>query len=163
MSTLSFANSKSSHANDLLVVARRVQRRLVHQVREVGAREARRAAREHRDVHVIGQRNLLRVDRENAFAPLDVGTIDDNAAIEAARAQQRRVEHVGTVGCGDEDDAFVRLEAVHLDEQLIQRLLALVVTAAQAGAAMTADRVDFVDEDDAGRVLLALLEQVADA
>ena len=57
----------------------------------------------------------------------------------------------------------LRLEAVHLDEQLVERLLALVVTAAEAGAAMAADRVDLVDEDDAGRVLLALLEQVADA
>ena len=73
------------------------------------------------------------------------------------------IEHVGTVGRGDEDDAFVRLEAVHLDEQLVQRLLALVVAAAEAGAAMAADRVDLVDEDDAGGVLLALLEQVADA
>ena len=77
--------------------------------------------------------------------------------------QQRRIEHVGTIGGGDEDDAFVRFEAVHLDEQLVQRLLALVVAAAEAGAAVTADRVDLVDEDDAGRVLLALLEQVADA
>src|SRR5437667_180635 len=33
---------------------------------------------------------------------------------------------------------------------------------AAAGAAMTADRVDFVDEDDAGRILLGLLEHVAD-
>ena len=73
------------------------------------------------------------------------------------------IEHVGTVGRGDEDDAFVRLEAVHLDEELVQRLLALVVAAAEAGAAMAADRVDLVDEDDAGRVLLALLEEVADA
>src|SRR4029078_9985823 len=77
--------------------------------------------------------------------------------------QQRRVEHVRPVGRGDEDDALVRLEAVHLDEQLVQGLLALVVAAAETGATMTADRVDFVDEDDARRVLLALLEQVADA
>ena len=103
------------------------------------------------------------MDREDALASLHVGTIDDDAPVEAARAQQRRIEHVGTVGGRDEDDAFVRFEAVHLDEQLVQRLLALVVTAAEAGAAMTADRVDFIDEDDAGRVLLALLEQVAHA
>ena len=77
--------------------------------------------------------------------------------------QQRRVEHVRSVGGRDEDDALVRFEAVHLDEQLIQRLLALVVAAAEAGAAMTADGVDLVDEDDARGVLLALLEQVADA
>src|SRR5205823_5826686 len=49
----------------------------------------------------------------------------------------------------------------HLDQQLIQRLLTLVVPAAEAGATMTADRVDFIDEDDARRVLLALFEQVA--
>ena len=54
-------------------------------------------------------------------------------------------------------------EAVHLDEQLIERLLALVIAAAEAGAAMAADRVDFIDEDDAGRVLLRLLEHVAHA
>src|SRR3546814_53053 len=54
-------------------------------------------------------------------------------------------------------------EAVHLDEQLVQRLLALVVAVAEAGAAMAADRVDFVDEDDARRVALRLFEHVADA
>ena len=57
----------------------------------------------------------------------------------------------------------VGLEAVHLDQHLVQRLLALVVAAAEAGAALAADRVDFVDEDDAGRVLLRLLEHVAHA
>src|SRR6202043_2137696 len=65
------------------------------------------------------------------------------------------------VGGGDQDDALIRLEAVHLDEQLVQGLLALVVAAAETGPAMPADRVDLVDEDDAGRVLLALLEHVA--
>ena len=59
--------------------------------------------------------------------------------------------------------ALVRVEAVHLDEELVERLLALVVAAAEAGAALAADGVDLVDEDDAGGVLLALLEEVADA
>ncbi len=56
---------------------------------------------------------------------------------------------------------FIGLEPVHLDQQLVQGLLALVIAAAEAGAAMPADRVDLVDEDDAGRVFLALLEHVA--
>src|SRR4029079_19555127 len=71
--------------------------------------------------------------------------------------------HVRPVGRGDQDDAFVGLEAVHLDEELVERLLALVVAAAEAGAAMAADRVDFIDKDNAGRVLLRLLEHVAHA
>jgi hypothetical protein len=42
-------------------------------------------------------------------------------------------------------------------------LFALVVSATQARAAMTTDGINFVDEDDAGCVFLALLEQVANA
>ena len=55
------------------------------------------------------------------------------------------------------------VEAVHLDEQLVEGLLALVVAAAHAGTAVAADGVDLVDEDDGGRVLLGLLEEVAHA
>ena len=101
--------------------------------------------------------------QQDLLAAADVGQRHDDLAVEAARTQQRRVEHVGTVGRGDDDHAGVALEAVHLDQQLVQRLLALVVAAAQARAALAADRVDFVDEHDAGRVLLRLLEHVAHA
>ena len=44
----------------------------------------------------------------------------------------------------------VRREAVHLDEQLVERLLALLV-AERVAAAAAADGVELVDEDDAGR------------
>ena len=37
------------------------------------------------------------------------------------------------------------------------------MTAAQTGAALAADRVDLVDEDDGRRVLLGLVKQVAHA
>ena len=121
------------------------------------------AAREHREVDVVGERDLAGVDLQDALAAAHVGARDDHAPVEAAGPQQRRVEHVGPVGGGDQDDAVVRLEAVHLDQQLVQRLLALVVPAAEAGAAVAADGVDLVDEDDAGGVLLALLEEVAHA
>ena len=103
------------------------------------------------------------MDGEDLLAAVDVGARDDHLAVEAAGPQQRRVEHVGTVGRGDDDDAFIGLEAVHLDQQLVQGLLALVIAVAEAGAAMAADGVDFVDEDDARRRFLGLVEHVADA
>ena len=78
------------------------------------------------------------------------GAADRHLAIEAARPQQRRIEDVGTVGRRDDDDALVRREAVHLDEQLVERLLALLV-AERVAAAAAADRVELVDEDDARR------------
>ena len=114
-------------------------------------------------IDVGRQRHLAHVHLQDLLAADHVRVRHHDLAVEAARAQQRRIEHVGPVGGGDQDDAFVGLEAVHLDEQLVQRLLALVVAAAEAGAAMAADGVDLVDEDDAGRVLLGLLEHVAHA
>ena len=111
----------------------------------------------------LRQRLAACVDLEDLDAALAVGAVDHDLAVEAARAQQRRVEDVGPVGGGDQDDVVLHLEAVHLDQQLVERLLALVVAAAEAGAAVAADGVDLVHEDDAGRVLLGLLEQVAHA
>ncbi len=103
------------------------------------------------------------MNAQDSLAALNIGTSDHNAAVEAARTQKCRIEHVGTVRRGNEDHALVRLKPVHLDQQLVQRLLALIVTTAETGTAVPSDSVDFVDEDDAGSVFLALLEQVADA
>ena len=52
---------------------------------------------------------------------------------------------------------------VHLDEQLVKGLLALVVTAAKTRTALAADSVDLIDEDNAGRALACRIEQVTHA
>ena len=99
---------------------------------------------------------------EDRLALVELGERHDDLAVEAARTQQRRVEDVGPVGGRHDDDALGRLEAVHLGQHLVERLLALVVTAAEPGAALAADRVDLVDEDDRPAHAAGLLEQVAD-
>jgi hypothetical protein len=88
-----------------------------------------------------------------------------HAAVEAAGAEERAIEHVGPVGCADDDHAGRRVEAVHLGQDLVQRLLALVVAAAEACdcRARAADRVELVDEDDGRRGLSRFLEQIAHA
>src|ERR1051325_9699146 len=47
----------------------------------------------------------------------DRGVGDHARTGEAARTQQGRVENVGAVGGGDQDDAFIRFEPIHLAEQ----------------------------------------------
>ena len=101
------------------------------------------------------------VDLQDRQALFEVGERDDDLAVEPAGAQQRRVEDVGAVGRRHDDDALGGVEAVHLREHLVERLLALVVAAAETGAALAADRVDLVDEDDRGRLLAGGLEEVA--
>src|SRR5581483_8626653 len=115
------------------------------------------------DVDLPAQRLAAGVDLRDLPAPGAVRTVDHEPAVEAARTQECRVEDVRPVGGGDQDDVVLHLEAVHLDQQLVQRLLTLVVTAAQSGATVPTHGVDLVHEDDAGAVLLGLLEQVPDS
>ena len=110
------------------------------------------------------QLDLPGMHLEDLDAALLVRAIDQDLAVEAAGPQQRRVEDLRPVGRGEQDDALARIEAVQLDQELVQGLLLLVVAAGHgAEAARPAERVQLVDEDDAGRHLARLLEQVAHA
>ena len=100
---------------------------------------------------------------ENFFAAFHVGPRNYDTAVKASGAQQRRIEYIRTVRRCNQDDAFVRFKAVHFDQECVQSLLALVVSAAQTCSAVASYGVDFIDEDNAGRILFALLEQIAHA
>ena len=47
---------------------------------------------------------------------LDIRTVYYNLAIETAGTQQRRIQNIRTVGCGNHNDAFVSAETVHLNQ-----------------------------------------------
>src|SRR5713226_495973 len=100
---------------------------------------------------------------QNFFAAFYVRQIDGDLSIETSGPQQRRIENIGSVRRRNDNHAFLRVEAIHLDEQRIERLFAFIVSAADAVAAMASNRVDFIDENDAGRGFFALLEHVAHA
>ena len=103
------------------------------------------------------------MDLENIQPALAVGPVDQDLAVEAPGAQQRRVEDFRPVGRGEEDHADARIEAVELGKELIERLLLLVVCRRRRRRCGAPERVQLVDEDDAGRGLARLIEQVAHA
>src|SRR6185437_15859619 len=113
------------------------------------------------EFYVRGERLAACVHTQDALTAGQVRLGDDDLPVESPWPQQRRVENVWPVGRGDHDHAALGVEAVELDEQLVQRLLTLVVAAAEASTSVPPDRVDFVDEYDRRRVGLGLLEQVA--
>src|SRR5690606_4819754 len=78
---------------------------LVDEVLEIGADEAGRAARDRLEIDVRRDRDLLRVDAEDALATADVGPRDGDTPVKAAGAEDGRVEDVGAVGGRDDDDA----------------------------------------------------------
>src|SRR5690554_2959528 len=151
------------HFHHPLVGAGSKQGRLVDQVGQIGTGEPRGPAGNRRGHYIVTHRHPAHLHLENLFATTDIRQPHHYLTVEAAGAQQRRVQHVRAVGGGNDDDAVVGLEAVHFHQQLVEGLLALVVTAAEAGTTMAADGIDLVDEDDAGRMFLGLLEHVTHA
>ena len=154
---------KIAHVQLVLVQLGRLQGRLVDQIFQIRAGKARRAARQHFQVHVRIQGRALGVHFKNAAAAAQIRRGHHHLAVETAGPQQGRVQHVRTVGGRDEDDALIAFKTVHFHQQLVQGLLALVMAAAQPGAALAAHGVDFVNKNQAGRIFLALHKEVAHA
>ena len=100
---------------------------------------------------------------QDLLAAVDVRAVHHDVTVETAGAQKRRVQDVGPVRCRDEDGAAGVVKAVQLHQELVQRLLALVVPPAEPRTPVTPDGVDFVDKNDAGLIFLGLLEEVAHA
>jgi len=150
--------------DDLLLAARGDDGRLVHEVLEGRAGEADGPGGDRIQIDVRGERLVAAVDLEDLNPSSLVRQVDGDAAVEAARSQQGVVEDVGAVRRGDDDHARVAREAVHLRQDLVESLLALIIRReATARRALPPDGVDLVDEDDARRVLLRVSEQASDA
>ncbi len=100
---------------------------------------------------------------EDFLSSLDVWNVDVNLSVESSGAHKSGIENIRAVGRRHNDNRTACLEAVHLDEKLVEGLFSFVVAAAQTRAALTAHCVDFIDEDNARHILLRLLEQVSHA
>ena len=89
--------------NGVLILARGEQGGFVDEVCQVGAGEAGRAAGNASEVDRRVHFHFRGVNFEDFRPALQHGQVDDYS-VEAARAQQGRVEDVRPVGCGYDDD-----------------------------------------------------------
>ena len=96
---------------------------------QLGADEALGLAGRVAEVDVGGHGDAVRVDAEDLLAAQEVGRGDLDDAVEAARADEGGVEDGEAVRRGEDDDAVVGNDAVHAREELVERLLDLVVRA----------------------------------
>ena len=97
---------------------------------------------------------------QDRLAADQIGRRDQHLAVEAAGPEECGVEILEPVRGAHHDHLGRLVEAVELDEQLVQGLVVLAVEA--AARAGRADGVELVDEDDRGRVPARLFEELAD-
>ena len=136
---------------------------LIADVGDVGPAETGRLPREEIHVNRVVRLQRTQVHVENGLPLLEVRHVDVNLAVEASSPHEGAVEDVCPVGRSENDDPTVRAEAVHLRQELVERVLPLVV-GADAGVLTpgAAHGVDLIDEDNARTLLLGLFEEVPD-
>ena len=133
----------------------------VDDVGQFGAGRAGRGAGDGVQVDVVFHAYIFGVYFEDGFTAFQVRQFDRDAAVETAGTEQCLIQGFGAVRGGENDDAFAAVETVHFGEQLVQGLFPFVVAAEGTGITFFADGVDFIDEDDARRLFLGLVEKVA--
>src|SRR5690625_7408086 len=100
------------------------------------------------------------MDFQYLLAATNIRQADHHLAVKTARTEQRLVQHVGAVGSGNDDYALVALKTIHFHQQLVERLLTLIVATTVAAAAMATNGVNFVNKDDARCLLFGLIEHI---
>ena len=106
------------------------------------------------DLELLDDWHLLvqNVDFQDPDDPVEVWRRHVDQVVEASGPRQGLVEDVGPVGGGNHDDVFEQLDAVHFREELDQHSVGNVGVFGPSGS----NRVDFVEENDAGRAKLCL-------
>ncbi len=135
----------------------------IQQIFQVGTAEAGYALGNTAHIHRFAEGFLLGVDIEDCQPVFQGGEIDGNFPVKTSGALQCGVQDIRTVGGGDHDGAGVLFKAVQLREELVEGLFPLVVSAAEAGAAVAADGIQFVDKDNTGSGVTGVFEHIADA
>ena len=149
-------------SNDIAVDASGQQRSFIQHVLQISTAHTGGALGQRRQIRIRPQRLVPGVDLQNCLAALQVWCTHRNLSVKTARAQQRRVENIRTVGRSHDDHTLTITKTIHFHQQLVQGLLTLIMAAAHTGTTLATDGVNLVDEDNARAVFLGLIKQVTD-
>ena len=99
---------------------------------------------------------------EDFLTFVQVGQIHMNLTVKTSSTEQGSIQNVSTVGGCHDDDTAVSAKSIHLRQELVEGAFTFVVTTHCCSlATSTTDGINLVDEDDARRFCLCLLEEVA--
>ena len=106
--------------------------------------------------HIVAQRHLSRQGEGRS----NLATIKlfqtSHLSVKPTGTQESIVQNVSAVGGSNDNDACVALKPIHLCEQLVQCLLALIVATANSSSTRAADCINFIHENNAWGILLGL-------
>ena len=97
---------------------------------------------------------------KNGEATANIWFVEHDLAIKTSGAEQCRVQYIGAIGGCDNDHVRLFIKSIHLNKELIESLLSLVITSSSRTVPLAAYRVDFIDEDDARCMFFSFFKEV---
>ena len=97
---------------------------------------------------------------EDSFTSATIGIRHSDVAVKSTGAQQSFIQDINAVCRSQHYNGFVTIKAVKFHQQLIEGLITLII-ARNAHRTLSTHCIDFIDEDDTGRRLASLIEEVA--
>ena len=134
----------------------------IDHIGQIGTHRTAGCQRDCFQIDSLIQMNILGMHFQDIHTAFQIRLVHDNSPVKTARSQQRLIQHLRPVGCRQDQQPLGRIKTIHLGQQLVQRLLPLIIAAAQSTVAAFADGIDLINKNDTGRHLLGFLKQVAD-
>mmetsp|Transcript_2572 Transcript_2572/g.4000 ORF Transcript_2572/g.4000 Transcript_2572/m.4000 type:complete len:321 (-) Transcript_2572:551-1513(-) len=132
----------------------------IHQVFQLCTTETRSSSGNCFKINVGLNRLATSVHAQDSGTALEIGKIDCDLTIEASRTEKCVIKNIKPVRGSNGDNTRIAIETIHLDQNLIQCLLTFIVTSSESCSALTSNGIDLINEDDARRVLLGLVEHI---
>src|SRR6056300_1748280 len=132
---------------------------LVHEVREVSARETRRLLGDVPKVYCIIEVLITRMNTQDLLTPLNTWKGNLNLTVETTRSQKSVIKDIDTVCGGDDYDTSLIVEPIHFGEKLVNGLLALVIRGHVSTTTLLTDSINLINEDDTRLIFSCLLEK----
>ncbi len=140
-----------------------IDRRLIDHIRQIRSNRSRSRQRDLIQIHGIIHPHILGMHLQDFHSSLQIRLIYDNSSIKTSRTKKSLIQNLRPVGSRKNNNTFLAVKTIHFRQQLIQRLLSLLVPATVFGIPAPTDGIYLVNEHDTWSVFLCFLEQITHA
>ena len=139
-----------------------IDRRLVNHIGKIGADRPACCERNFLEVDGLVHPDVLGVNLQDRLTSLQVRALHDDPSVKAAGTKECLIQDLRAVRCAQDQDSLGRVKPVHLREELVQGLFSFFIASAVLRVTASADRIDLINENNAGRVFRCFAEKVPD-
>ena len=151
-----FCVFKIRHFKHIFITFSSLKSRFIHQVFKVCTGKTRSTFSKNINIHIFANWCTANMHVKNMLTATKVRSGNNHLTVKTTWTQKRRVKHIRSIGCGNKDNAFIRLKAIHFYKKLVQGLFTFIVSAAKSRASLPTHSVDFINKNKAWSILFTL-------